>query len=160
MREIADPKKNDALPNPNAEQQAFPSDESLSPEVAHVKKKILRLMVVSISSTILLILAVLTGIVYKVITHTPPHTKGRGFPPQSDYSVPAHHTLSFPKGTKILSQSLSEPHIALHIMLPNSETKLMIYNYYTGALITVFSVHEAKENTLRSPLEEHKREKR
>ncbi|WP_208436216.1 hypothetical protein [Bartonella phoceensis] len=131
------------------EQCALPQDPPLGPAVERVRKKLIRLMIISIAITLILMLAVLFGIIYKIIATGPaPKQTDLFFSHDTNQEV-VHHTISLPKNTQILSQSLSERNIVLKILTPDGQTKFMIYNYHTGALISVLSV-EATEETLRT----------
>ncbi|UNE53822.1 hypothetical protein [Bartonella machadoae] len=124
-----------------AEQASPPQEEqALDPAVERVRKKLMRLMIVSISITLILILAVLFGVIYKIIATDSPSQKTKPLFAQSSTQATVHHTLSLPEKTQILSQSLSDHNIVLKILTPEGQTKFMIYNYYTGALIAVLSV--------------------
>ncbi|QLC52564.1 hypothetical protein HWV54_02770 [Bartonella alsatica] len=145
---MMDNKRIDTSKNQRADQCALPQDFPLDPAVEQVRKKLMRLMIISISITLILILAVLFGVVYK-ITVTESNTK-----PTDHFSSHnrknkeiAHHILSLPKDTQILSQSLSEHNIVLKILTPSGQIKFMIYNYHTGTLIAVLSI-ETTEETL------------
>ncbi|AQX28399.1 MULTISPECIES: hypothetical protein [unclassified Bartonella] len=131
----------------------LPSDVPLDPAVERVRKKLMRLMIIAISITLLLILAVFAGVIYKIIK---PETKPKLIHPvssQSDSFPTTYHTLSLPPKTQILSQSLSDQNIVLRLLTPKGQTKFMIYNYHTGALLSVFSVNITKEAPTPSSLQ-------
>ncbi|MCZ2203730.1 hypothetical protein [Bartonella sp. A05] len=132
--------------NDHDEQNSCLQEEPLDPAVERVRKKLMRLMIFSISITIILILAVLVGIVYKVTIHQGAPKQESVVSSQSNGSEIANHTLTFPEKTQILSQSLSEQNIVLKILTPEGQIKFMIYNYRTGALIAILSV-EITEKT-------------
>ncbi|MGF7158215.1 hypothetical protein [Bartonella heixiaziensis] len=119
-----------------AEQSALSEDQPLDPAVERVRKKLMRLMMISIVITLISILVVLFLIVYKIT---------------ATGSEVAHHTLSLPEKTQILSQSLSEHNIVLKILTPDGHTKFMVYNYHTGALIAVLSVKTTEEIPTTNP---------
>lgn len=126
-------------------------DEPLDPAVERVRKKLMRLMIISISITIILILFVLAGVIYKIIT---PETASKQTKPlalQGENLPFAHHTLLLPPKAQIISQSLSDHHIALRVLMPNGQTHFMIYNYRTGALIANLAVTMTQETPLTKP---------
>ncbi|AGF74946.1 putative membrane protein [Bartonella australis AUST/NH1] len=132
--------------NQHSEQHVPPAqDQPLDPAVERVRKKLMRLMMIAVSVTIILILAVFVGIIYKVTTYEPASKQIKSFPHLYNNPQTLHHILSFPKGTQILSQSLSEHKIVLKIVTPDQQIKFMIYNYDTGALVATFSVEETEE---------------
>ncbi|WP_332065702.1 hypothetical protein [Bartonella sp. CB189] len=136
--------KNDVHPpipqNHNPGKSAPVLDHPLDPAVEHVRKKLMRLMIISISVTLLLILAVLFGVIYKIVSTQSDSKQSNFSSPHSKSNEIVQHTVLLPKNTKILSQSLSEQNIVLTLLTPEGQTKFMIYNYYTGKLIAVFSV--------------------
>ncbi|WP_455476329.1 hypothetical protein [Bartonella sp. B17] len=132
--------------NDYAEQCALPQDQPLDPAVECIRKKLMRLMIISISITLILILAVLFGVIYKIMTPASAPKQEDSFFSQSKTLKTTHHTLSLPKGAHILSQSLSEHNIALKILTPEGQTQFMIYNYYTGALIAILSIETANSS--------------
>ncbi|CBI76836.1 conserved protein of unknown function [Bartonella clarridgeiae 73] len=125
----------------------LPQDVPLDPAVERVRKKLMRLMIISISITLLLILAVFAGVIYKIIKPETMPQLPHPVSSQSDISLTPHYTLSFPPKTQILSQSLSDQNIVLRLLTPKGQTKFMIYNYHTGALLSVFSVNITEETT-------------
>lgn len=133
-----------------AEQYTLPQDPPLDPAVERVRKKLMRLMIVSIAITLILMLAVLFGVVYKIIATGSSAKQTELLSSHHKNKETLHHTLSLPKNTQILSQSLSEHNISLKILTPDGQTKFMIYNYHSGALIAVLSVDTAEE-TLNTP---------
>ncbi|WP_455465832.1 hypothetical protein [Bartonella sp. B39] len=133
------------------EQCALPQDQPLDPAVERVRKKLMRLMIISISITLILILAVLFGVIYKIIAPSSAPKQTNLFSSHNTNQEVIHHTLSLPKNTQILSQSLSEHNIVLKILTPDGQTKFMIYNYHTGALITVLSVKTIEETSTPLP---------
>lgn len=132
----------------------------LDPAVEKVRKKLMRLMIVSIAITIILILAVFAGVVYKIMTPEPRShkisapTQERLSALYKDHPHTAHHTLSLPQGAKIVSQSLAGRMLSLQILMPDGKIKLMIYDYYTGVLLAVFSVVSEKTTLTTLPQEE------
>ncbi|PIT68446.1 hypothetical protein CEV08_08095 [Bartonella tribocorum] len=126
------------------EQNPLPQDLPLDPAVERVRKKLMGLMIISVLITLFLILTVLFLIVYKVTTGSAPKQTELSSSHSKNPHV-IHHTLSLPKKTQILSQSLSEHNIVLKILTPEGQTKFMIYNYHTGALISVLSIETIEE---------------
>ncbi|WP_273758977.1 hypothetical protein [Bartonella sp. AU55XJBT] len=128
----------------HTEQNPLPQDLPLDPAVERVRKKLMGLMMISVLITLFLILIVLFLIVYKVTTGSAPKQTELSSSHSKNPHV-IHHTLSLPKKTQVLSQSLSEHNISLKILTPDGQTKLMIYNYHTGELIAVLSIETTEE---------------
>ncbi|WP_455473939.1 hypothetical protein [Bartonella sp. B30(2025)] len=137
--------------NHYAEKDTIAQDQPLDPAVERIRQKLMRLMAISISITLVLILAVLFGVIYKIMAPAATSQQKDSVISQNQNSKVAHHTLSLPKGSQILSQSLSEHNIVLKILTPEGQIQFMIYNYYTGALIAIFSVKTTQEKTLNPP---------
>nr|WP_074381607.1 hypothetical protein [Bartonella doshiae] len=131
--------------NHHTQQCALPQDQPLDPAVERIRKKLMLLMIVSISITLILILAVLFGVVYKIVATPSASKQKESFSSYSKNTTTLYHTLSLPKKTQILSQSLSEHNIVFKTLTPDGQIKFMIYNYHTGALIAVFSLETAEE---------------
>ncbi|ALE03054.1 hypothetical protein [Bartonella ancashensis] len=124
-------------------------EAALDPAVERVRKKLMYLMISFVSITLILILAVLAAIIYKILVpqsekilktpaHTDPHSIHKKIPQIAQYTIP------LPKGAKIISQSLSETALVLRIIMPDGQTKLIVYNYYTGEILATFSTTTSK----------------
>ncbi|GAA5100520.1 hypothetical protein [Bartonella acomydis] len=124
-----------------------PQDLPLDPAVERVRKKLMRLMIISIAITLILMLAVLFGVVYKIIATGSAQKQTEPFSSHSKNKEIAYHTLFLPKDTQILSHSVSEPNLVLKILTSDGQTKFMVYNYYTGTRIAVLSVETTEETT-------------
>ncbi|WP_019222632.1 hypothetical protein [Bartonella rattaustraliani] len=142
-----DNKKIETSKDDHTEQNPLSQDLPLDPAVERVRKKLMLLMIISITITLVLILAVLLGVVYKVVKTEPSSKQTAPFSSHSTNQEVFYHTLSLPKNTQILSQSLSEHNIVLKTLTQDGQIKFMIYNYHTGALITVLSVETTKETS-------------
>ncbi|AQX20352.1 hypothetical protein [Bartonella sp. WD16.2] len=142
-----------ALQENHTEQHTLPQDEPLDPAVERVRKKLMRLMIISISITIILILFVFAGIIYKIITPEIASKQTNSLALQSDNLPFANHTLSLPPKAQIISQSLSDHHIALRILMPNGQTHFMIYNYRTGAPIANLVITMTQETSVTKHLQ-------
>ncbi|WP_212113063.1 hypothetical protein [Bartonella queenslandensis] len=134
----------------HTEQPPLSQDLPLDPAVERVRKKLMGLMMISVLITLFLILTVLFLIVYKVTTGSAPKQTELSSSHSKNPHV-IHHTLSLPKKTQILSQSLTENNIVLKILTPDEQTKFMIYNYHTGALIAVLSIKTTEETSASMP---------
>ncbi|WP_375686652.1 hypothetical protein [Bartonella sp. AC331YNZD] len=135
----------------HTEQSTLPQDLPLDPAVERVRKKLMGLMIISVLITLFLILTVLFLIVYKVIATGSASKQTERSSSLSKNPQATHHTLSLPEKTQILSQSLSENNIVLKILTPDGQTKFMIYNYYTGALVSILSVETTEKISTITP---------
>ncbi|EJF76791.1 Uncharacterised protein [Candidatus Bartonella washoeensis] len=148
---MMDNKPIETLKNHRAEQSALSEDQPLDPAVERVRKKLMRLMIISIVITLISILVVLFLIVYKMIATGSAQKQTAPFFSHSKNPEVSYHTLALPEKTQILSQSLSEHNILLKILTPDGQTKFMVYNYHTGALLAVLSVKTTEETSATHP---------
>ncbi|WP_279111416.1 hypothetical protein [Bartonella apis] len=158
--------------DPYNQQPAQPQTQ-LDPAVERVRRKLMRLMIVSIAITIILILIILAAVIYKVTSSssdkTPAEvTKTEANPvpvaepannAASDAKAPApavpefiKRSIALPQGTRILSQSLSNDMIALETLTPEGNTELVIYDYRKGHLVAGITVDTSP--VAKQPVEE------
>lgn len=135
-------------------EQAPQQQKPLDPAVERIRRKLMRLMIISVGITILLIVAVLVGIIYKVMSTPAPTQQAAAQPSQIvsqlsntsaelQNNVPQIPTkpellnrlVDLPLGTRILSQSLSGNLISLETLTPEGKSELVIYDYKQDNLI-------------------------
>lgn len=155
-------------------QQPMQPRAQLDPAVEKVRRKLMRLMIVSIGITIVLILIILAAVIYKVTSSssdkTPVEvTKTEANPvpgaaqnagnAEAGAKTPApavpefiKRSIALPQGTRILSQSLSNDMIALETLTPEGNTELVIYDYRRGHLIAGITVDTSP--VAKQPIEE------
>ncbi|WP_455481460.1 hypothetical protein V3564_05160 [Bartonella sp. B12(2025)] len=137
--------------NHRTEQCALSQELPLDPAVERVRKKLMLFMMTTLSITLILILVILFLAVYKTIVTKSAQKQTAPFSSNEQSQKIVRHTLSLPEKTQILSQSLSEHNIMLKILTPDGKIKFMIYNYHTGALLSVLSVETTKETSITLP---------
>jgi len=152
--------------DPYNQQPAY-QEQPLDPAVEGVRRKLMRLMVISIGITIILILAVLVAVIYKVTTssnkapaeqtqsaQTTPVPNANAEQAKPEPTVPEFikRSIALPQGTRILSQSLSNDMIALETLTPEGNTELVIYDYRNGHLIAGITVDTSPD--AKQPVEE------
>ena len=123
--------------DPYNQQPAY-QEQPLDPAVEGVRRKLMRLMVISIGITIVLILAVLAAVIYKVTT--------------SSNKAPAEQTQSAqttPVPNANTEQAKPEP---LETLTPEGNTELVIYDYRKGHLIAGITVDTSPD--AKQPVEE------
>lgn len=155
-------------------QQPMQPQAQLDPAVERVRRKLMRLMIVSIGITIVLILIILAAVIYKVTSSssdkTPvevskteanpvpgAHQDSTGATTDGKTSTPAvpefiKRSIALPQGTRILSQSLSNDMIALETLTPEGNTELVIYDFRRGHLIAGITVDTSP--VAKQPIEE------
>lgn len=143
--------------------QEAPNQNTLDPAVERVRRKLMRLMIVSVSITLLLVIAVFVAVIYKA-TRTPDtpataeitqssvpndlavkpinsaaETAGNGQNANNNLPITPPATINreidLPIGTRILSHSLSGDLISLETLAPSGGTELVIYNYKQGHVV-------------------------
>ena len=147
------------------EQQYYeqaPNPNQLDPVVERVRRKLMRLMIVSVAITLLLVIAVFIAVIYKatrssdapVTTQTEQNavptdvgtpqgtsTQGGNAPNTANNIAPVappatiNREIDLPVGTRILSHSLSGDLISLETLAPSGGTELVIYNYKEGRVV-------------------------
>lgn len=153
-------------------QQPMQPQAQLDPAVERVRRKLMRLMIISIGITIVLILIILAAVIYKVTSSssdkTPvavTKTEANPVPGAAQDSTTAEgktstpavpefikRSIALPQGTRILSQSLSNDMIALETLTPEGNTELVIYDYRRGHLIAGITVDTSP--VAKQPIEE------
>lgn len=129
-------------------QQGYYPDEQaeppLDPAMERVRRKMIRLLAVSIGVMLIGLMAVLVAVVYK-INRAPetPVDEARSDIPGQAASVPAkpeppkliESQINLTPGTRLLSQSLSGNELSLETLLPDGGTELIIYDYRESRII-------------------------
>lgn len=129
------------------DQQAYYPQEvqepPLDPAMERVRRKMIRLLAVSIGVMLIGLMAVLAAVVYK-INRAPDENLADGalsdIPGQAIVAPVEPQKLiesqiDLETGTRLLSQSLSGDHISLETLLPDGGTELVIYDYRQSRIV-------------------------
>ncbi|GAA5619053.1 hypothetical protein ACRRRS_09765 [Brucella anthropi] len=130
-------------------QQGYYPDEqaepALDPAMERVRRKMIRLLAVSIGVMLIGLMAVLVAVVYKInrAPETPPAEEARSDIPGQAASAPVkpeppkliESQINLTPGTRLLSQSLSGNELSLETLLPDGGTELIIYDYRESRII-------------------------
>lgn len=123
----------------NLEPEQHPHDEPLDPVMENVRRKMVRLQIVSSGVIIISLMAVLFAVVYKVRNKAPAPTAAAS----SGFAVPADQPLAvraaLPRGFEIQSVSNSGSQILFWGTL-NGERKALIYDLAVGRLVADVTV--------------------
>ncbi|WP_139973738.1 MULTISPECIES: hypothetical protein [Brucella/Ochrobactrum group] len=124
------------------EEQAEPP---LDPAMERVRRKMIRLLAVSIGVMLIGLMAVLVAVVYKInrAPETPPVEEARSDIPGQAAPAPVkpeppkliESQIDLTPGTRLLSQSLSGNELSLETLLPDGGTELIIYDYRESRII-------------------------
>lgn len=126
------------------EQQAYYPDPNqeppLDPAMERVRRKMIRLLAVSIGVMLIGLMAVLAAVVYK-INKAPDkpeqeelHANRSDIPgqvaaaPKEPFKM-VESKITLPEGTRLLSQSLSGNLISLETLLPDGGTEIIVYDF-------------------------------
>lgn len=117
-------------------------EPQLDPAMERVRRKMVRLLIISIAIMVIGLMAVLAAVVYKInkapetpeteITQTDvPGQKTAVIPDANAAEVlpMVESQLELTPGTRLLSQSLSGNLVSLETLLPDGGTEIMIYDY-------------------------------
>ena len=127
-------------------QQGYYPDEQaepqLDPAMERVRRKMIRLLAVSIGVMLIGLMAVLIAVVYKInrAPETPVDEARSDIPGQAAPVKPEppkliESQLNLVPGTRLLSQSLSGNELSLETLLPDGGTELIIYDYRESRII-------------------------
>ncbi|MEL4376910.1 hypothetical protein [Brucella cytisi] len=124
------------------EEQAEPQ---LDPAMERVRRKMIRLLAVSIGVMLIGLMAVLVAVVYKInrAPETSPAEEARSDIPGQAAPAPVkpeppkliESQINLTPGTRLLSQSLSGNELSLETLLPDGGTELIIYDYRESRII-------------------------
>ncbi|RTQ27366.1 hypothetical protein [Brucella abortus] len=107
-------------------QQGYYPDEQpepvLDPAMERVRRKMIRLLAVSIGVMLIGLMAVLIAVVYKI--------NRKPEPPKLIESQ-----IELAPGTRLLSQSLSGDQLSLETLLPDGGTEIIVYDYRQSRII-------------------------
>lgn len=121
------------MTNPNfADEQEAPLD----PAFEKVRRKMVRLLIVSASVIILGLMAVVFSIVYRV-NKLPPDTAPAANVPANELAVPAaQQSITLPTGFTVESTSISGNRILLFGTAGDGEKRIVIHDIGTGRTLT------------------------
>ncbi len=124
--------------------QAY-QEPQIDPAMERVRRKMVRLLIISIAIMVIGLMAVLAAVVYKINkapdtaenetaqSDIPGRSSGADIPGQkaaTDEPLPlVESQLELAPGTRLLSQSLSGDLVSLETLLPDGGTEIMIYDY-------------------------------
>jgi hypothetical protein len=122
--------------------QAYPAEPPLDPAMEKVRRKMMRLLVVSIGIMLIGLMAVLAAVVYKINqTDETPKPEARSDIPGQQAPVPEtppaviESQLPLAPGTRLLSQSISGDNVSLETLLPDGGTEIVVYDYVKSRIV-------------------------
>lgn len=121
-----------------------PVEPPLDPAMERVRRKMIRLLAVSIGVMLIGLMAVLVAVVYKinrtpdapVVEETQSDIPGQAaVVPQVELTKLIESQIDLLPGTRVLSQSLSGDHLSLEALLPDGGTEIIVYDYRQSRII-------------------------
>ena len=117
-------------------------DKPLDPEVEAVRRKLARLLMVSIGIMIIGLMAVLMAIVYKMS-----RSDGAAPPPAMAATTgtlkpAAELVLRLPAGARIVSHSLSGRYLTVQVELAGGGSEIVIFDVETNATVATIAVSQ------------------
>lgn len=130
-------------------QQGYYADEQqpeppLDPAMERVRRKMIRLLAVSIGVMLIGLMAVLVAVVYKINNRadTPAAEETRSdipgqaaAPAQPEPQKLVESQVELAPGTRLLSQSLSGDQLSLETLLPDGGTEIIVYDYRQSRVV-------------------------
>jgi len=120
--------------HPDAEQVDVP----LSPEVERVRRKLMRLMVITLVVTFTLVVAVLIAVIYKA-TQQPKQAGIAPSPPVSS-AISTEYELELDAGVRLVSHILHDPIIAFEMLKSDGSHEFIFYDYRQGRVISQLKI--------------------
>ncbi|RCS23730.1 hypothetical protein DUT91_10605 [Phyllobacterium salinisoli] len=129
-------------PDHQAYPGANPEEPPLDPAMERVRRKMMRLLAVSIGVMLIGLMAVLAAVVYKVTrpddaqtTLPRPEIPGQAAGNPDIPPAIIESEIPLTPGTRLLSQSLSGDHVSLETLLPDGGTEIVIYDFRKSRII-------------------------
>jgi len=115
---------------------AIEEEKPLDPAAERLRRKMLRLLAVSIGTLMIGVMAVLGAVVYKI------GSRGDSGPEISASApVEAYRgRIDLPQGARILSTSLDRDRVLLHLELAGGAQSLMLYSLSGGGILAEVAV--------------------
>jgi hypothetical protein len=118
-------------------------EKPLDPAMERVRRKMLRLLAVSIGIMFTGLMAVLIAIVYKVSAG--PSKPAVRDASQTAVNIPGDETelsgnIALPAGTRVISQSLSGAQLSLMTEGTDSKRQIVIYDMNAGRIIARYTI--------------------
>ncbi|MCG6858367.1 MAG: hypothetical protein LJE67_09900 [Salaquimonas sp.] len=118
-------------------------EKPLAPEVERLRRKMVRLLVISIGIMMVGLMAVLGAIVYKISARSEAAREKSAIGANSP-GVPVEPgfagRIDLPEGSTIVSTSLDGGNILLHVRIPGQGEKLLVYSLGEDRVIATVTV--------------------
>lgn len=118
-------------------------DKPLDPEVEAVRRKLARLLIVSIGIMIAGLMAVLFAIVYKMSSDGDEAGSAVAPSVNATFAPASDLALQLPQGASIVSHGVSGRYVTVLVRLPGGEDAIHIFNMETNRTVTTIAVETA-----------------
>ncbi len=108
-------------------------EQPLDPVMERVRKKMIRLMVISIGIMMVGLLAVLFAVIYKVSNGSSVAKEEATTPPAGTV---VETNLELPVGAKIISSTVEDGRLVVHITKSDGSVEFLIVDTKSGALVS------------------------
>jgi hypothetical protein len=126
------------MTNPNFDDQA--DEKPLDPAMEKVRRKMVRLLIISSSAIILALMAFLGSIVYKVNKNSAAAKQDQAFAPASELVPPPQQSLALPLGFVTDSVSLNGNRLLVSGADKDGHRTLFIYDIGTGKMVSEIAI--------------------
>lgn len=118
-------------------------DAPLDPAMERVRRKMIRLLMISIGVMMAGVMAVLFGIVYKINNKSTVAANPASFAiPQGTDEIMG--TIALPAGTRINAHSFSGNQIAIDITLVDGKREMVLFDLGQGSIIARYALTNAQ----------------
>ena len=118
-------------------------DKPLDPEVEAVRRKLARLLIVSIGIMIAGLMAVLFAIVYKMSSDGDDAGPAAASSVNASFAPAADLALRLPQGASIVSHGVSGRYVSVLVRLPGGEDAIHVFDMETNRTVARIAVETA-----------------
>lgn len=115
-------------------------DKPLDPAMENVRRKMVRLQLVSGGVMLVMFMAVLAAIVYKVTRPDPRGTQATATGISVPSDQPLSMTAALPAGFEVVSTSLSGSQVLFYGRMPSGESRGLIFDVAVGRIVADIAV--------------------
>jgi len=123
-----------------AEPIEIEDDKPLDPKVENIRRRMVRLLVLSIGSLLIGLLAVFGSIIYKINQSDDKPASGANPPAIIDTSKTITAKINLPKGARLIASNLDGNHILLTLQLADGKRQLQIYDLQSTRIFAILDL--------------------
>ncbi len=115
-------------------------DKPLDPKVENIRRRMVRLLVLSIGSLLIGLLAVLGSIIYKINQSDDKPVSSANPQIAMDTSKTITAKINLPKGARLIASALDGSHILLTLELADGKRQLQIYDLQSARVFAILDL--------------------